>query len=160
MIQIGVTVWKRSTQVNIGDFWSCVASKFDEFPKKKTMGYLFYITSSFVHHFKAIGEFKLELQSGNLHLGSKLAGFFCPVWPWNLTHDLEKQYGTSSIRYFNLFASFHSHLWIQTGVTVRKRSIGVKFGDFFVPCDLEIWQMTWKTTGPSSLLLQALYIIS
>ena len=27
-------------------------------------GQLFYATSSFVHHFVAIGEFKLELQSG------------------------------------------------------------------------------------------------
>ena len=31
----------------------------------KTIGHLFYATSSFVHHFVAIGEFKLELQSGN-----------------------------------------------------------------------------------------------
>ena len=30
----------------------------------KTIGHLFYATSSFVHHFVAIGEFKLELQSG------------------------------------------------------------------------------------------------
>ena len=32
-------------------------------PKKK-IGYLFYATLSFLHHFVAIGEFKLELQSG------------------------------------------------------------------------------------------------
>ena len=30
---------------------------------KKTIEHLFYTTSSFVHHLKAIGEFKLELQS-------------------------------------------------------------------------------------------------
>ena len=29
--------------------------------------------------------------------------------------------------YFKLCASFHSHWWIQTGVTVRKRPIWVKF---------------------------------
>ena len=29
------------------------------------MGHLFYATSSFVHHLVAIGELKLELQSGN-----------------------------------------------------------------------------------------------
>ena len=45
--------------------------------------------------------------------------------------------------YFKLCASFHSHQWNQTGVTVRKRSIRVKIDDFF-PCDLEIWQMTLK----------------
>ena len=32
--------------------------------------------------------------------------------------------------YFKLCASFRSHWWIQTGVTVRKRPIWVKFDDF------------------------------
>ena len=32
---------------------------------QKTKGYLFYATLSCLHHFVAIGEFKLELQSGN-----------------------------------------------------------------------------------------------
>ena len=32
--------------------------------------------------------------------------------------------------YFKLFASFHSRWWIQTGVTVRKRPIWVKFDTF------------------------------
>ena len=31
---------------------------------------------------------------------------------------------------FKLCATFHSHRWIQTGVTVRKRPIWVKFQDF------------------------------
>ena len=31
---------------------------------------------------------------------------------------------------FKLCATFHSHWWIQTGVTVRKRPIGVKFDEF------------------------------
>ena len=47
-------------------------------------------TSSFVHHFKAICAFKLELQSGSNQFGSKSI-IFRPVWPWNLTGDLEKQ---------------------------------------------------------------------
>ena len=59
----------------------------------KTIGHFFYITLSFVHHFKAMDEFKLELQSGNAQFGSKSA-IFCPVWPWNLTDDLKKQYST------------------------------------------------------------------
>ena len=33
--------------------------------KKQTIGHLFYATLSFLHHFEAIGEVKLELQSGN-----------------------------------------------------------------------------------------------
>ena len=36
---------------------------------KKTIGQRLYTTLSIVHHFKAIGEFKLELQSGYANLG-------------------------------------------------------------------------------------------
>ena len=88
-IQTKVTVWKRSIQIKIWDFLSCVTLKFDRLPWK-TIGHLFWATSSFVHHFIAIGEFKLELQSGNAQFGSKLT-IFRAVWPWNLTDDLEKQ---------------------------------------------------------------------
>ena len=35
----------------------------------KTIGHLYYATSSSMHHFVAIGEFKLELQSGNAQFG-------------------------------------------------------------------------------------------
>ena len=149
---------------------------------EKTIGHFFYTTSSFVHHFKSIGEFKLDLQSRNTQFGSKLVIYY-PVWPWNLMDNLGKQYGTSSMLlqalcinsyplgnsnwsyspetpnlgqirrllepcdleiwritlknnraplqcYFKLCATFRSHWWIQTGVTVRKRPIWVKFDDF------------------------------
>ena len=56
----------------------------------KTIGQLSYPTSSFVHHFVAIGEFKLELQSGNAQSGSN-STIFTAVWPWNFMDDLEKQ---------------------------------------------------------------------
>ena len=36
---------------------------------EKNIGYYFYTKSSFVHNFKAIGECKLELQSGNTQFG-------------------------------------------------------------------------------------------
>ena len=94
-IQTGITVRKRSIQVKIGNFLSRVALIFDGWPWK-TIGLLFYTTSSIVQHFGATGEFKLELQSRNAQFGSK-SKIFCPVWPWNLTDDLEKQYGTSSM---------------------------------------------------------------
>ena len=72
-----------------------MSSKFDEWPWKTT-GHLLYTTSSFVHHLKAMGEFKLKLQSGNAQFGSK-SMIFCPVWLCKLTDDLEKQCGTFSI---------------------------------------------------------------
>ena len=94
-IQTGVTVRKRLIWVKIDDLFSRVSLKFDGWPSK-TIGHLFYATSSFVYHFIAIGEFKLELQSGNAQSGSNLT-LFRAVWPWNLTDDLQKQWGTSSM---------------------------------------------------------------
>ena len=86
---VSFQIRKRSIRVEIGDFLSLVTLKFDGWPWK-TKGHLFYTTSSFVHHFKSIGELKLKLQSRNAQFGSKSA-IFCPVWPWNLTDTLEKQ---------------------------------------------------------------------
>ena len=73
-IQTGVIVRKRSIQVKIWHFLSCVTLKFDGLPWK-TIGHLFWATSK-------------------------------------------------------LCASFHSHWWIQTGVTVRKRPIWIQIDDF------------------------------
>ena len=110
---------------------------------KKTIGRLFYTTSSFVHYFRPIGEFKLELQSGNDQFGAKLAIF--------VSYDLEiwqmttlKNNRAPLPYYVKFCASFQSHGWIQTRVTAQKRSIRVKLGDV-CPFDLEIWQMHWKT---------------
>ena len=47
----------------IVNFSARVTLKFDGWPQK-TIGHLFYATLSFMHHFVAIGEFKLVLQSG------------------------------------------------------------------------------------------------
>ena len=82
-------VRKRPIWVKIGDVLYCVTLKFDGWPWK-TKGHLSFAVSSFVQHFIAIGEFKLELQSGNAQFGSK-STIFLAVWPCNLTYDLEKQ---------------------------------------------------------------------
>ena len=94
-IQTGVTVRKRTIWFKSDDFFSHVTLKFDVWPWK-TIGHLFYSTSTFVRHFVAIGVFKLELESGNAQFGSN-STIFRAVWPWNLTCDLEKQQGTSSM---------------------------------------------------------------
>ena len=80
---------KRPIWVKIGDVLSRVTLKFDGWPWK-TIGHLSFAVSSFVRHFIAIGEFKLELLSGNAQFGSN-SMIFRAVWPWNLTYDLEKQ---------------------------------------------------------------------
>ena len=49
--------------------------------------------------------------------------------------------------YFKLCASFRSHWWIRTGVTVRKLPIWVKFGDFKSHVTLKFDGWPWKTIG-------------
>ena len=91
------------------------------------IGHLFCTMPSFVHHFKAIGAFKLELQSGNAHFGSKLAIFVpCDLEFWWMTLKNKR---TPLLCYFKLCASFCSHPWIQTWVTVRECPIWVKHDD-------------------------------
>ena len=62
-------VRKRPIWVKIGDVLSRVTLKFDGWPWK-TIGHLSLAVSSFVQHFIAIGEFKLDLLSGNAQFGS------------------------------------------------------------------------------------------
>ena len=88
-IQTGLTVWKHSVWVKMDDFLSHETFKYYGW-SWKILRHLFHATSSFVHHFIAIGEFKLELQSGKAQFGSKLKidNFFSRVtsqfdrWPW------------------------------------------------------------------------------
>ena len=60
--------------------------------KKKTVGYLFYATSSFVHNCVAICEIKLELRSGNAQIGTKFVLAFVTLtfdlWPWDFARTL------------------------------------------------------------------------
>ena len=78
-----------SNWIQIVNFSARVTVKFDGWPCK-TIGHLFYATSSFVHLFVPIGEFKLKLQSGNAQSGSNWM-IFRAVRPWNFTDDLAKQ---------------------------------------------------------------------
>ena len=205
-----------------------------------TTGHLFYATSSIVHHFIAIGEFKIIVIVLKRPIRDKIANFLSratlksdrwlwtrqsegfdscdrpsnliqiefkssivwPIWPWNLLDDLKKQYGTSAmihqalciiskasvnsnwsyspamlnsnqspwsfvmwlcdleirwmtlknnrasfLCYFKLCESFHSHQWIQTGVTVQKRQIQVNISNFFCPVRPSNLMEPWKTIG-------------
>ena len=105
-----------------GDFLSRVTQKFEGWPWK-SIGHLSYAVSSFVHHFIAIGKFKLELQSGNAKFGSNRRSFKpCDLEIWWMTLKNNRAPLLSNIK---LCASFHRHMWIQTGVTVRKWLSGV-----------------------------------
>ena len=120
-------------------FFSRVTLQFDVWPWK-TIGHPFYATSSFVHHFVAIGDFKLELQSGNAQFGSNLT-IFRAVWPCNLTYDLEQ--GKSE--------GFESCDW----PIVRKCPIWVKIGDALYRVTLKFDGWPWKTIGHLSFAVSS-----
>ena len=116
-------------------------TKFDRWPSK-TIGHLFYATSSFVHHFVAIGEFKLELQSGNARFGwhsNILSGVTLKFDRWH-----EKNNRAPLLCYFKLCASFRSHWWIQIRVTAQFRS---KSTIFFSRVTLKFDRWPAKTIG-------------
>ena len=48
------------------------------------------------------------------------------------------------ITYFELCASFCSHWWIQSWITIRERPIWVIFGDFLSPVTLKYDRWPWK----------------
>ena len=132
-------VRKRPIWVKMGDVLSCVTLKFDGWPWK-TIGHLSFAVSSFVQHFIAIGEFKLELLSGNAQFGSN-STIFRAVWPWNLRYDLEQ--GKSE--------GFES----CDRPIVRKRPIWVKIGDVLSRVTLKFDGWTWKTIGHLSFAVSS-----
>ena len=72
LIQTWVRAQKCPIWVKICYFVSRVTLKFDRWPWK-TIGHLFYATSSFVHQFIAIWEFSYS--------------YFSPLWPWHVTSE-------------------------------------------------------------------------
>ena len=101
-IQTGVTVPQTLSSGQNGHF----LLKFDERPSKAT-GHLFYTKSSFAQHLKAIGEFKLELQSRDAQFVSKSRIYIArdlEIWHMNL-----KGNRAPLLCYFKLCALFRSH---------------------------------------------------
>ena len=126
-IQTGVTVRKCPIWVKIDDFFSRVTLKFNGWPSK-TIGRLSSALSSYMHHFIIIVNSNWSYSPETPNLGQ--------IWQFLEPRDLEiwrmtfKNNRAPLLCYFKLCAAFCSHWWIQTGVTVRKRPIWVKFDDF------------------------------
>ena len=122
------------------DFSTRVTLKFAEWPWK-IIGRLFYTTLNFVHHFKAISDLKLELQSGNAQFESKVA-IFCPLWLWNFKDELEKQQGTFSVLLHYFIAISEFKLKLQSGPL----NLG-KNRQFLSCVTLKFDGWHWKTIG-------------
>ena len=59
-------------------------------------------------------------------------------WPWKTNNR------PLLLCYFKLCASFHCHMWIQTGVTVRKQLNWV-LTSVILTCDLWPWPFAWTS---------------
>ena len=107
----------------------------------------FYTTSSFVHHFKAIGEFKLELQSRNPQFGSKSAIFFVPcdleIWLMTLNNN------RAPLQYCQALHLI-SKSWVNSNRSYSGEILNLVQNQwFFVPCDLET--LRWRHNGHNNV---------
>ena len=109
--ELKLELHSRNTQLGSKSvLLSRVTLKFDKW-HWKTIRHILYITSSFVHHFKAISGFKLELQSGNapnrFKIGKDLSlvAFKFDGRPWKTTGHVS--YADSSfVNYFIAISEF------------------------------------------------------
>ena len=131
-IKTGVTVLKHPIWVKIDDFFSRVTTS------SMLLQALCIIS-------KPLGNsnWSFSPETPNLRQNRQ---FFEP-------HDLAiwwmtfKNNRAPLLCYFKPCAAFHSHWWIQTGVTVRKCPIWVNLDDFFSHVTLKFDGWPWKTIG-------------
>ena len=80
----------------------------------------------------------------------------CDLEIWQMT---SKNSRAPLLCYFKLCAAFHSHWWIQTGVTVGNPQSGSsQIQRFLARCDLEIWRMTLKNNRAPLINSIKLYV--
>ena len=107
----------------------------------KTTGHVCFATSSFVHHFVAIGKFKLELQSGNAQFESKSSVTLkFDGWPWNTIGHLF-YVSSSFVHHFIIIGEFK--LELQFG----NAEFGSKSTIFFICVTSKIDLWPWKAIG-------------
>ena len=99
---------------------------------------------------KSEGFDSCDRPSNLTQIGFK-SSIFQPVWPWNLMDDLVKKNGRAPLlSNIKLYASFHHHMWIQTGVTVRKWLSWVMTS---VTLTFDLWPSPFAWTSLLSLVI-------
>ena len=105
-------------------------------------GYLDILVAKLTRQIWGIWKLRLAYCPETPNLGQNRWCFVpCDLEIWRMTLENDR---ASLLCCFKLCATFHSHWWIQTGGTVRKRPIWVKIDKFLEPCDLAIWPITLK----------------
>ena len=143
-IQNGVTVRKRQIWVKIGDFFPCDLAIWHMTLKNNRALLLCSFNHCVSFHSLLWNQNKVTVRKHQIWV--KICDFFVPcdleIWQMSL-----KSNRAPLLYYLKLSASFHSHLWIQNGVTVTKCSIWVKIGDFLSYVTVKFDEWPWKTTG-------------
>ena len=112
----------------------------------KTIGHLFHTTLSFCIISKPWVNSNWSNSLGTLNSGQNRHFFVpCDLEIWRMTL---KNNRTPLLCCFKLCASFRSHWWIQSGVTVRKRYIWVKIDVFFSRVTLKFDRWPWNNRAP------------
>ena len=113
----------------------------------KTVGHLFYAISSFAQHFYPLvnSNWSYSLETPNL---GQIWRFLepCDLEIWRMTFKNNRAPLLSNIK---LYVSFHHHLWIKTGVTVRKR---LRWVVTSVTLTFDLWPWPFAWTLPWSLV--------
>ena len=148
-IQTGITVWKRSSRVKIGDFfvprdlviwWMTLANN-----RAPLLHYVKLYASLQIHRW-----IQTWVIVGKRSTRVIISDFFpCDLEVWWMT---TKNNRAALLYYVKLCASFENHGWIQTGVTLRKRPIWVKIDDFWSLVTLKFDGWPWKTIGHLSYI--------
>ena len=115
----------------------------------ETIGYLFHTTSWFVHHFQSILWILVLTEVNQVYGMDKSLQCSIRVKIGNfLSRVMTLKNNTAHLLcYIKLSASFHSHQWIQTGVTFWKCPIWVKIDDFLSRVTLKFDGWPWKNNG-------------
>ena len=87
-------------------------------------------------------EVTLRKRSIRVEIGNFLSLVTLKIWWMTLANDR-----APLLYYIKLCASFQIHRWIETEVTVQKRSIWVKIGNFLSRVTLKFDGCPWKTIG-------------
>ena len=113
-IQTVVTVRKCQIRVKISHFLPRVTLKFHSWPWTRQIWGIWKLRPAYSPETPNLGQ-------------NRWCFVPCDLEIWWMTLENNR---ASLLCCFKLCATFHSHWWIQTGITVRKRPIWVKFDDF------------------------------
>ena len=139
-IPSGITVRKCPIWIKLDDLFSRVTLKFDTWPLTRQIWGIWKLRPAYSPETPNLGQNGWCFVTYDLEI-------------WRMTLENNR---ASLLCSFKLCATFHSHWWIKTGVTVWKCPFG-SIQWFLEPCDLKIWRMTLKNNRAPLLCYFKLY---